>query len=65
MVDTSSPTMILSLNGANISQISTGQWHSLVLSRNGVVYAFGSNNVSFFWINFRTENLGSVIYQPN
>jgi alpha-tubulin suppressor-like RCC1 family protein len=51
--DRNLPTNIISLNGMNITQISAGSSHSLVLTNNGLVYSFGWNNVSF--INLKLE----------
>jgi alpha-tubulin suppressor-like RCC1 family protein len=53
--DINIPTLISSLD--NIIQISTGSSHSMVLNRNGRVYAFGLNNV-IFTINLKVGQLG-------
>jgi alpha-tubulin suppressor-like RCC1 family protein len=42
------PTLITSIN--NITQISAGQFFSIILNNIGEVYGFGKNNVIFFLI---------------
>ncbi|KAL9651536.1 hypothetical protein ABK040_001482 [Willaertia magna] len=39
------PVEISSMNGINITQIATGDSHTLILTSEGIVYSFGNNNV--------------------
>ena len=51
------PTLLVS--NININQISAGETHTLILSKQGVVYTFGSNNVFIYIIKIIVWAIGN------
>jgi alpha-tubulin suppressor-like RCC1 family protein len=47
-INTFIPTKVLFDNQNKIRQISSGNYHNLILFNNGSIYSFGLNDVNYF-----------------
>jgi alpha-tubulin suppressor-like RCC1 family protein len=59
--DRNVPTLVATDKNQNIVKISAGEFHSLMLDKNGIVYSFGLGNVGICLIKIKEGELGDKL----